>query len=160
VCVRLQLTDAHDCRRFGIEPVPATNLIQPILAWADGAPRYTIFNGYFDWHGMKVHMVSLRRRMSLGAADTPRHATPQWQQSASIEVQPGNTIFANVTYRNDTNPTSYDMYIECRDTGKFVKTNIAVDAGLVYTDTYFVLEHQPRSCDAYASPCIDAPLAR
>jgi len=31
---------------FGIEPVPALDLIQPILAYGDGAPEYTIFNGH------------------------------------------------------------------------------------------------------------------
>jgi len=35
--------------RFGIEPVPAANLIQPILAWGYTSDAFTIFNGYFQW---------------------------------------------------------------------------------------------------------------
>ena len=34
---------------WGFEPVPALDLLQPILAYGDGSPDYTIFNGEFDW---------------------------------------------------------------------------------------------------------------
>lgn len=34
---------------FGIEPSPASNLIQPILAYGYGTNGYTIFNGYYQY---------------------------------------------------------------------------------------------------------------
>jgi len=113
---------------FGIEPVPAANLIQPILAWADGKPQYTIFNGYYQWHQF-----------------------PRWTQSQSQIVQPNQTIFASVTYNNATKPPSYDMLIKCLDTGANVTTNIKVDTAnnSPYTDVYFVLEKQPQHCNSY-----------
>ena len=33
------------CLQWGIEPEPALDLIQPILAWGYPTPAYTIFNG-------------------------------------------------------------------------------------------------------------------
>ena len=32
---------------FGIEPVPADVLVQPILAYGDGSPDYMIFTGFY-----------------------------------------------------------------------------------------------------------------
>ena len=52
----------------GIEPVANDILIQPILAYGDGANQWTIFNGYYDWH------------------------TGGWWQSTDYVVQPGQTI--------------------------------------------------------------------
>jgi hypothetical protein len=42
---------------YGIEPTAMNDLIQPILAWGDGAPQYTIFNGRFTWAGMNWWQV-------------------------------------------------------------------------------------------------------
>lgn len=36
-------------RRYGIEPAPAANLIQPILAYGYTGAEYSIFNGYYQW---------------------------------------------------------------------------------------------------------------
>jgi hypothetical protein len=105
---------------FGIEPNPASNLIQPILAWGYPDPSYTIFNGYFQWDNQN------------------------WWYSAQGDVQPGQTVFASVTYVASNN--SYTMYTECAENGWSVTSNIPVEAGKLYTDTYFVMEHQPDDC--------------
>lgn len=44
---------------FGIEPVPADVLIQPILAYGDGVPEYQIFTGFFDCEETRVHIVHI-----------------------------------------------------------------------------------------------------
>jgi len=105
---------------FGIEPVPAADLIQPILAWGYPDPSYTIFNGYYQWDD------------------------GNWWYSDQGDVQPGNTIYASVSYvpAND----SYTMIIGCIETGWSVMSSIAVETGKKYTDAYFVMEHQPDDC--------------
>jgi len=104
---------------FGIEPVPAADLIQPILAWGYPDPSYTIFNGYYQWDD------------------------GYWWYSDQGNVVPGQTVFASVQYQSDN---SYNMYIECKETGWSVTSNIPVETGKVYTDAYFVMEHQPDDC--------------
>jgi hypothetical protein len=61
-------------------------------------------------------------------------------------VQPGDVIFANITIANDHK--SYNMYIAANGKPGIV-SNIAVEAGKLYTDVYFVVEHQPNSCAEY-----------
>jgi len=108
---------------FGIEPEPAMNLIQPILAWGEFSPAYTIFNGYYQWDNSSF-----------------------WQ-SDSGPVSPGNHIYAYVQY--DPSLDSYNMYISCQETGWSVTNNIPVEDGKIYTDAYFVVEHQPDDCGQY-----------
>eukprot|EP00694_Reclinomonas_americana_P008278 EC800024.1.p1 GENE.EC800024.1~~EC800024.1.p1 ORF type:complete len:221 (+),score=33.80 EC800024.1:51-713(+) len=111
---------------FGIEPVPADLLIQPILAYGDTGnfpPRYSIFNGYFDW------------------------LNGQWWQSDDSIVEPGMHVFGSITYQTDN---SYTMHIECKETGWHIDSNIPVDpSDKIFTDVYFVIEHQPNSCKDY-----------
>lgn len=105
---------------FGVEPRPAAILIQPILAYGDFSNVYTIFNGYFDWN------------------------SGNWQQSDSIQVNPGDVIQASVTYNSDQN--AYTMYIaKAGQTG--ISTTIPVQYSATYMDVYFVIEHQPNACD-------------
>jgi len=108
---------------FGIEPNPASDLIQPILAWGYTSNEFTIFNGYFQWDD------------------------GYWWSSTQGQVQPGNTVTAWVKYSPSDN--SYNMFIACKETGFSVKSNIPVEQGKLYTDTYFVLEHQPDDCSGY-----------
>jgi len=107
---------------FGIEPRPALELIQPILAYGYTGAQYAIFNGYYDWNSG-----------NFWASDTGT-------------VTPGQTVIASVWY--DQSSDSYNMYIACPETGFSVTSNIAAN-GLTYTDTYFVVEHQPNSCGEY-----------
>ncbi len=44
------------------------------------------------------------------------------------------------------------MFITCPETGFKVKSNIPAEDGKIFTDTYFVIEHQPDSCDVHSSP--------
>ena len=76
--------------------------------------------------------------------------TGYWWSSNQGTVQPGNTIYAWVKYSASDN--SYNMYITCKETGFSVKSNIPVESGKLYTDTYFVIEHQPDSCSVRLSP--------
>jgi len=105
---------------FGIEPEPACNLIQPILAYQEG---WQIFNGYYQWDN------------------------GYWYESANGNVQAGNTIFGSVTYVQASH--SYDMYIECKESGWNVKSNIKIEGEKIYTDSYFVIERQPPNCEQY-----------
>jgi hypothetical protein len=108
---------------FGIEPYPASLLIQPILAWGYTSEAFTIFNGYFDWNTMNF-----------------------WSSDQGV-VQPGDTIYAYVEYVSSNN--SYNMFISCLETGWSILNNIPVDYNALYTDAYFVLEHQPNDCQGY-----------
>jgi|ERR1711988_123698 len=108
---------------FGIEPEPAADLIQPILAWGDFGPEYTIFNGYYQWDN------------------------GYWWQGHSHVVKPGQTIYAYVKYLSSNN--TYDMFISCIESGWSVTDNKYIESGKVYTDVYFVVEHQPDYCSAY-----------
>jgi len=110
---------------FGIEPEPACFLIQPILAWGYTGEDYSIFNGYYEWDD------------------------GEWWSSEAGAVSPGNHINAAVWYLSNN---SYNMYIECPETGFSIISNIiAVVEDQTFTDTYFVVEHQPESCDQYPS---------
>jgi hypothetical protein len=86
---------------------------------------FTIFNGYFDW------------------------ATMNFWSSDQGTVQPGQTVYAYVQYIASNN--SYNMFISCIETGWSILNNIPVDQQQTYTDSYFVLEHQPDDCQGYPS---------
>jgi len=75
-------------------------------------------------------------------------AAGQWYQSASLDVAPGDVIYGEVSYVSSSN--SYNMVIaNTNKTGAVVNTNIPVQYGKVMSDAYFVVEHQPSSCDQY-----------
>jgi hypothetical protein len=100
---------------FGIEPRPADMLIQPILAYGDGAPTWTIFNGFFDWHNNN------------------------WEQSAQLGVNPGDVITASIEW--DATKGQYVMYIAANG-AKPIRSvrSKAESSSEVYTDVYFVVE--------------------
>jgi len=107
---------------FGIEPEPAMQLIQPILAYGYTGEQYSIFNGYYDWNSGNF-----------------------WASNTDT-VTPGQTVTASVWYVQSSD--SYNMYIGCVETGWSVTSNIPAN-GLTFTDTYFVVEHQPDTCAEY-----------
>jgi len=74
--------------------------------------------------------------------------TGNFWASNTGQVQPGQTVVSSVWY--DQPSDSYNMYIGCIETGFSVTSNIPAN-GLLYTDTYFVVEHQPNSCGEYPS---------
>ena len=65
-------------------------LVQPILAFADGDPVYTIFNGVYDWNDQS------------------------WHQFSDTQVAPGNTIVASL-WRSAGD--LYTMQISCLESG-------------------------------------------
>lgn len=100
-------------------------LIQPILAWGYQGDVYTIFNGVYDW-----------------TAGGGWHTFNEF-----ANINPGDEIFAAVNYKATDN--SYDLLIS---SGKqTLKANYKLLSGQTEKETvaYFVLEHQPDSCDAY-----------
>lgn len=111
---------------YGIEPSPALDLLQPILALDDIHNGYSCFLGHFDWHN------------------------GGWDQSDSFDVQPGETIFSTTTYDAATN--SYQMMMMSLDhpSNKLVQS-YPVNYGETFTDLYVVVEKQPPSCDQYPS---------
>ena len=110
---------------FGIEPNPADVLIQPILAYGDGTPDYTIFTGFFDWHD------------------------GNWVQSTVAPVKPGDVIYGNVTW--DAKTSTYTQQVGKRGGGAPIVTKVskADEHAEVFTDVYVVVEHQPNSCSEY-----------
>jgi hypothetical protein len=71
---------------FGIEPVSANILIQPVLKLGDGAPGvFHIYNVVWNWLDFN------------------------WFESTKLKVSPGNTIVATVSYFSSQN--AYSMYI-------------------------------------------------
>lgn len=107
---------------FGVQTANGRGaLIQPILAWADGRPQWTIFNGVYDWND---------------------HS---WWSSKQQVVQPGDEITSSVYY--DASHGTYYMYIAANGHG--ITSPKKEHAGQVESTAYFVLEHQPSSCKAY-----------
>jgi len=102
-------------------------LVQPILAYGYEGNFYTIFNGVFDWTDYS------------------------WHTSDGLNVQPGDTIVSSVTTSDDG--ASYDMTVASTNLGKSITTNYKIQNGQsdVESVAYFVLEHQPNSCNAYPS---------
>jgi hypothetical protein len=109
---------------FGIEPQPADALIQPILAYGDMGADYTLFNGYFYWPDQS------------------------WWQSSSIDVSPGDAVSGGVELLANH---SYNMWVQADSTGQRITSNIAISGDRIYTNVFFVLEHQPELCAAYPS---------
>ena len=109
---------------FGAEPNPANVLIQPILAYGDGTPDYTIFTGFFSW------------------------ITGDWIQSATETVTPGQLITGGIQW--DATTQLYSQWIAV-DGGKPISTTVSKKNanGELFTDVYFVVEHQPNACTEY-----------
>jgi len=107
---------------FGIEPNPADVLIQPILAYGDGTPDYTIFTGFFDWHG------------------------GNWVQSSVEQVVPGDTLEGKIWWNGKTYMQSI-----AKKGSKPIVTTVSVNDlhSETFTDVYFVVEHQPNTCGEY-----------
>ena len=97
-------------------------LVQPIQAkFLDG--RWEMFHEIFDW------------------------TTGRDSASSHFAVPAGDSVWAQVTYRASDN--SYDMDMLSQKTGKRVTFNYQLQKRQHATEAtaYFVLEHQPRSCD-------------
>ena len=109
---------------FGIEPVPADVLIQPILAYGDGVPDYQIFTGFFDWHNQN------------------------WVQSDTQNVVPGDEISGSIVWNSATQEYTQSIWVSG---GTPISTVVskANEHGETFTDVYFVIEHQPNSCTEY-----------
>ena len=99
-------------------------LIQPILAYGDGVPEYQIFTGFYDWHD------------------------GQWQQSAVLGVRPGAVVRGSVWWEPASR--TYKQSI-ASDGARPVTTTVTLKQthGEVFTDVYFVVEHQPNACSEY-----------
>merc|ERR1711990_785952 len=104
---------------FGIEPNPACNLIQPILKWTGN--EWGIWNEYYQWYPGTDH------------------------QSKHHKVEAGDTIYAYVAYSHTKK--AYQMYIEDQTSGVNGTYLVPVVQNRVYTDAFFVVEHQPSLCD-------------
>jgi hypothetical protein len=109
---------------YGIEPNPANVLIQPILAYGDGSDEFTIFTGFYDWHN------------------------GNWIQSQTETVTPGQLITGGIDWNDVTK--MYTQWIAV-DGGKPISTTVSKvnEHGEIFTDVYFVVEHQPNSCTEY-----------
>lgn len=110
---------------FGIEPTPADVLIQPILAYGDGSPAYTIFTGFYDWHD------------------------GNWVQSATQDVTPGTKLLGSIDW--DAATETYRQCIQVVGSGKPICTRVskANTHGELFNQIFFVVEHQPNSCGEY-----------
>lgn len=96
-------------------------LVQPIQAkWLDG--NWHMFHEIFDWTTMRD------------------------SATAHYTVPPGDSVWAQVTYKQDDN--SYDMDMVSSSTGQRVRFNYKLNARQNATEStaYFVLEHQPSKC--------------
>lgn len=95
-------------------------LVQPILKWLGNG--WYIFHEIFDW--------------------TDRHD----QQGPKTRVEPGDSIFASLTYRSKSN--SYDMFMTSAKLGKELTYNYKIEKKQTKVESraFFVLEHQPFSC--------------
>ena len=108
---------------FGVQTADGNGaLVQPILAFADGDPVYTIFNGVYDWNDQS------------------------WHQFSDTQVAPGNTIVASL-WRSAGD--LYTRKISCVESGWSSTDSYQIVNSQVEAVAYFVLEHQPDSCDAY-----------
>jgi hypothetical protein len=107
---------------FGIEPNPADVLIQPILAYGDGSPEFTIFTGFYDWHN------------------------GNWIQSDVAQVVPGDVLEGKIWWNGKTYMQSI-----AKKGGKPITTTVSVNNlhAETFTDVYFVVEHQPNTCGEY-----------
>lgn len=105
---------------FGLQTAEGDGaLIQPVLKYFG---KWRMFHEIFDY--------------------TDRHD----ERSSKITVEPGDSIFASLTYRQESN--SYDMYMASKDLGKELTYNYRLGTKQTkpMSQAYFVLEHQPSSC--------------
>merc|ERR1711916_276660 len=106
-------------------------LIQPILAYGDGSPRYTIFNGEFNWNNNN------------------------WWSSKQGEVKPGDVVVGTVEYQKGSSP-SYLMTISSPNTGFVVQSTRSVDAGISFVSILIEVNGQPVSPTWEAKTEVDA----
>jgi len=101
-------------------------LVQPILAYGYEGNFYSIFNGVYDW------------------TDGSWHTSSQ-----TLTVQPGDKIVSSVT--TSDGGASYDMTVASVSLGRSITTKYNILSQQTATESvaYFVLEHQPRTCQAY-----------
>ena len=107
---------------YGVEPEPACDLIQPILAYGYTGNNYSIFNGEFDWEG------------------------GGWWASDTQDVVPGDVVYSSLTM---TAPEKYTMVIGKKGGDAPIVSTRQGSIKKDYSDLYFVVEHQPRSCTEY-----------
>ena len=90
----------------------------------DGVPNYQIFTGFYDWHN------------------------GDWEQSAVQNVAPGDKIFGFIVWNAAT--STYTQTVALAG-GAPIATKVSVKMlhGEVFTDAYFVVEHQPNTCKEY-----------
>eukprot|EP01060_Flectonema_neradi_P028359 TRINITY_DN380_c8_g1_i1.p1 TRINITY_DN380_c8_g1~~TRINITY_DN380_c8_g1_i1.p1 ORF type:complete len:233 (+),score=52.02 TRINITY_DN380_c8_g1_i1:118-816(+) len=108
---------------YGVEPEPACDLIQPILAYGYKGNEYSIFNGEFDWNG------------------------GGWWASDTQRVVPGDTVYSSLELIS--NGKEMRMIIGKKGGDPPVVSVRSLSATTPYTDLYFVVEHQPSSCKQY-----------
>ena len=70
-------------------------------------------------------------------------------QSPHRDAQAGDNIFASVTYNATAN--AYDMLTQNLSNGDMSKTTIPVVEDVVYTNAFFVVEHQVARCSQMPS---------
>eukprot|EP00754_Rhynchopus_humris_P038940 Rhum_TRINITY_DN21579_c0_g1::Rhum_TRINITY_DN21579_c0_g1_i1::g.174317::m.174317 len=107
---------------YGVEPEPACDLIQPILAYGYTGNEYSIFNGEYDWEGTG------------------------WWASGTQTVQPGDKVYSRLTMEK---PGQYKMVIGKVGGGDPIVSTRQGTINKPYSDLYFVVEHQPSSCTQY-----------
>eukprot|EP01059_Diplonema_ambulator_P034547 TRINITY_DN7792_c0_g1_i1.p1 TRINITY_DN7792_c0_g1~~TRINITY_DN7792_c0_g1_i1.p1 ORF type:complete len:224 (+),score=65.99 TRINITY_DN7792_c0_g1_i1:49-720(+) len=108
---------------YGVEPEPACDLIQPILAYGYTGNEYSIFNGEYNWDGSG------------------------WWSSTTQKVEPGDKIYSSLSLID--NGASMRMVIGKENGPSPIVSVRKLSAKTPYTDLYFVVEHQPRSCAQY-----------
>jgi len=103
---------------FGIEPNPACWLIQPISKWT--LTKWGTWNEYYEW--------------DIGYD----------YQSPHRAASAGDVIFASVAYNATTN--AYDMITQNLSNGALSQTSIPIVEDVVYSNAFFVIEHQVNRC--------------
>ena len=109
---------------YGIEPIPADVLIQPILAYGDGVPDFQIFTGFYDWHD------------------------GNWVQSRVQNVKPGTVVSGSIIWNAATSTYTQSIWA---GNGAPISTVVSRpdEHNEVFTSLYFVIEHQPNDCREY-----------
>ena len=102
---------------------PSPALARVFFCSGDGVPEYQIFTGFYDWHDS------------------------QWQQSKVQNVKPGTVVQGAIWLDAEG---LYKQSIAVQG-GRPIVTSVTAAQmhGEVFTDVYFVVEHQPNSCSEY-----------
>eukprot|EP01124_Arcella_intermedia_P017389 TRINITY_DN24156_c0_g1_i1.p1 TRINITY_DN24156_c0_g1~~TRINITY_DN24156_c0_g1_i1.p1 ORF type:complete len:242 (-),score=21.28 TRINITY_DN24156_c0_g1_i1:44-769(-) len=111
---------------FGVQTARGDGaLIQPILAYGYEGDFFSMFNGVYDW------------------------TDGSWQTSDSLQVNPGDKLVSTIAYIKGSN--SYTMTITSTQQQQTIVYNYPLKAAQTEVESvgYFVLEHQPDTCDAY-----------